>query len=248
VERRCSIARPLVGHGDAIPPGDGHVRFCGWGASIRRGEAGREDDQIYGVRLAGHDDGVRRDALQALAGRVQQRHVISVEGREEFVVEARLFTLVGKPGLELLGHVGIVDLLLHAIPDAVHAREVDGVQRLQVRRQLFHRQRPDEIARHGSQSGRVGELVIHQADRRSLGMAILGREVQLDGGYVVDASPEKREFGVEWFSAMQKVLDEGKLMWHPVKVLPGCWEAILEGLKMLKNKEVSGEKLVVRIE
>lgn len=81
-----------------------------------------------------------------------------------------------------------------------------------------------------------------------MGMAILGRAVKLDGGYGVEASPDRRRFGIEWFGAMQKVLDNRKLKWHPVRLLPGRWEAILEGLQMLKNKEVSGEKLVVKIE
>jgi hypothetical protein len=81
-----------------------------------------------------------------------------------------------------------------------------------------------------------------------MGMAILGRKVQLEDGYGVDESPERRRFGVEWFSAMRKVMDEGKLTWHPVGLLPGRWDAILEGLALLKNREVSSEKLVVKIE
>lgn len=81
-----------------------------------------------------------------------------------------------------------------------------------------------------------------------MGMAILGREVKLDDGYGVKASPERRRLGIEWFKAMQKVMDEGRLKWHPVRLLPGRWETILDGLMKLKNREVSGEKLVVKIE
>lgn len=80
-----------------------------------------------------------------------------------------------------------------------------------------------------------------------MGMSILGGKVQLDYGYGVEASPKRRKFGVEWYKAMQELLNEGRLKWHPVKLLPGSWESILEGLRMLKDKEVSGEKLVVKL-
>jgi hypothetical protein len=46
---------------------------------------------------------------------------------------------------------------------------------------------------------------------------------------------------------MQKLLDAGKLKHHPVRQLDGRWDAIIEGLDMLKRGEVRGHKLVVRI-
>jgi hypothetical protein len=54
-------------------------------------------------------------------------------------------------------------------------------------------------------------------------MAILGKAFKLGDGYGVEANPDRRRFGIEWFEAMQKVLDEGKLKWHPVRLLPGRW-------------------------
>jgi hypothetical protein len=41
--------------------------------------------------------------------------------------------------------------------------------------------------------------------------------------------------------------EKGRIRTHPVRVVDGGFEAILEGLKILKRGEVSGEKLVVRL-
>lgn len=50
---------------------------------------------------------------------------------------------------------------------------------------------------------------------------------------------------MRWFKSFQALLDEGKLRAHPVEVLPGGFEGIQNGLKMLKSGSVSGKKLVV---
>ena len=50
-----------------------------------------------------------------------------------------------------------------------------------------------------------------------------------------------------WAVEMQKWLDAGKLKRHPVRQLDGSWNAIIEGLDMLKRGEARGHKLVVRI-
>lgn len=80
-----------------------------------------------------------------------------------------------------------------------------------------------------------------------MGMAILGGKVDLDFGYECEADPEKRAFGVVWYQEIQRLLDDGRLKTHPVRLLEGGYEAILGGLKKLKNREVSGEKLVVKL-
>lgn len=80
-----------------------------------------------------------------------------------------------------------------------------------------------------------------------MGMAILGRKVALDHGYGSEADAEKREFGIEWYREIQSLLDSGKLKTHPVKDVTGRFEGILKGLRMLKEKQVSGEKLVVQL-
>ncbi|KAH6683992.1 putative zinc-binding dehydrogenase family oxidoreductase [Halenospora varia] len=80
-----------------------------------------------------------------------------------------------------------------------------------------------------------------------MGIAILGKRIALDHGYGSDANPELREFGIAWYQTLQRLLDEGKLKAHPIRVLSGGFDGILSGLPLLKSKAVSAQKLVVRI-
>ena len=80
-----------------------------------------------------------------------------------------------------------------------------------------------------------------------IGMRCFGRKVALDFGYESEGNPQDRALGIEWRDEVQKLLDEGKLKAHPIKVLPGRYEGILKGLEMLKSKQVSGYKLVVQL-
>ncbi|KAH3920889.1 trans-enoyl reductase phmE [Parastagonospora nodorum] len=80
-----------------------------------------------------------------------------------------------------------------------------------------------------------------------MGMAILGRKVALNHGYGSEADAGKRAFGIEWYREMQDLLDAGRLMTHPVRVVPGRFDGIMKGLQMLKTKQVSGEKLIVQL-
>ena len=77
-----------------------------------------------------------------------------------------------------------------------------------------------------------------------------GYRVQIgtkDETYSRDANPVMFAICCRWAVAMQKLLDAGKLKHHPVRQLDGRWDAIIEGLDMLKRGEVRGHKLVVRI-
>ena len=76
---------------------------------------------------------------------------------------------------------------------------------------------------------------------------IFGKELELSRGYERPASRESRAAAVRWFKMFQALLDRGKLRAHPVKVLPGRFEGILDGLKMLKSGSVSGQKLIVSL-
>lgn len=81
-----------------------------------------------------------------------------------------------------------------------------------------------------------------------MGAVIHGRGLALSEGYEKPADEEMRAWGIECYRSIQHLVDEHKLRPHPIKVLEGRFEAILEGLEMLKRKEISGEKLVVRLE
>lgn len=76
-----------------------------------------------------------------------------------------------------------------------------------------------------------------------------GKEFDLGiEGYQRPASSEKRMAAARWFRVFQRLLDEGKLRAHPVKVLEPGLGSISEGLKLLKSGSVSGHKLVVPLQ
>ncbi|KAI9668169.1 MAG: putative secondary metabolism biosynthetic enzyme [Bathelium mastoideum] len=108
----------------------------------------------------------------------------------------------------------------------------------------------------GRAGGKYCSLEMYQQDMCSrrvvkpelvMGMSILGGKIALDYGYESEADPEKRAFGIEWYKEIQGLLDSGKLKTHPVKTLPGGYQAVMKGLQMLKSKQVSGEKLIVKL-
>jgi hypothetical protein len=80
-----------------------------------------------------------------------------------------------------------------------------------------------------------------------MGMTITGRPVELGKGYEFPVVPEHVEFGDVWGPICQKLIDEGQIRAHPIRLGSGGFEGILEGLDLLRSKAVSGEKLVYRI-
>jgi hypothetical protein len=76
-----------------------------------------------------------------------------------------------------------------------------------------------------------------------VGLAATGKEIALGEGYERKENPEIRKFAMNWFVLIQKFLDSGQIKPHPPRVLKGGFEAILEGLSILKNKGTSGVKL-----
>ncbi|PVH89277.1 zinc-binding dehydrogenase family oxidoreductase [Cadophora sp. DSE1049] len=80
-----------------------------------------------------------------------------------------------------------------------------------------------------------------------LGPTLLGKPIGWSPPFERQANPKMREFTLDWFKTVQNLLDEGKLRTHPVRILTGGFEAALEGLDLLREKKVSGQKLVCRI-
>ncbi|KAL0930677.1 Enoyl reductase LovC 2 [Colletotrichum truncatum] len=79
-----------------------------------------------------------------------------------------------------------------------------------------------------------------------LGPTMHGKRINWPLPFERDANAEVKEFARKWFVTAQRLLDEGKLRPHPVKLLEG-FPAILEGLKILESKAISGQKLVVQL-
>ncbi|KAE9376021.1 zinc-binding dehydrogenase family oxidoreductase [Stipitochalara longipes BDJ] len=80
-----------------------------------------------------------------------------------------------------------------------------------------------------------------------LGPTLLGKPIGWVPPFERQANPKMREFTLDWFKTVQNLLDEGTLRTHPVRILTGGFEAALEGLDLLREKKVSGQKLVCRI-
>ncbi|KAK5996291.1 Enoyl reductase cheB [Cladobotryum mycophilum] len=81
-----------------------------------------------------------------------------------------------------------------------------------------------------------------------MGASIIGFGIDIGGPYAKPESPEMRAWGVEWYQSVQRLFDARKIKGHPIHILPGKFEAVLEGLEMLKRREVSAQKLVVKFD
>lgn len=81
-----------------------------------------------------------------------------------------------------------------------------------------------------------------------MGPALLGKEIGWKPPYDIKPDPGLRVFGREWFHCAQRLLDAGEIRPHPVKVGERRgFEAVLEGVELLRRKAVSGQKLVYYI-
>ena len=80
-----------------------------------------------------------------------------------------------------------------------------------------------------------------------LGPSALGQEIRWAKPFTREPDPELRAWGVGWYITVQALLDQGKLKPHPVRVIPGGLDGVKDGLELLANKQVSGQKLVCSI-
>jgi NADPH:quinone reductase-like Zn-dependent oxidoreductase len=77
-----------------------------------------------------------------------------------------------------------------------------------------------------------------------LGPTLHGKQIGWPAPMEREANPELREFAKKWFLTVQELLDEGLLRPHPIQTMEGGLDGVMMGLEMLKNKQVSGRKLV----
>ena len=80
-----------------------------------------------------------------------------------------------------------------------------------------------------------------------LALTIFGRQVKLDGEYGREANPEDRKFGAKLTADVQALLNQGKIDTHPVKVMTGGWDAVLDGVNVVRKQALSGQKLVYSV-
>ncbi|KAJ6024162.1 hypothetical protein N7540_004959 [Penicillium herquei] len=82
--------------------------------------------------------------------------------------------------------------------------------------------------------------------RTTLGYTIIGEAFSF-GPNPIPAKPEDLAFGVKWWAEAEKLLAAGTIKVHPPKINPGGLKGVLEGLQLLKEDKVSGEKLVYNV-
>lgn len=80
-----------------------------------------------------------------------------------------------------------------------------------------------------------------------LGPALHGKQIAWPAPMEREANAEMREFAKSWFTTVQELVDSGKIKTHPLKVMEGGLPAVLDGLQMLKDKKISGQKLVYNV-
>lgn len=77
---------------------------------------------------------------------------------------------------------------------------------------------------------------------------IFGEDVGWPGPYNNKGQPELAEFASKYFLHLQQLLDQGKIRHHPLRILEGGLEEVLEGMKIVESGVLSGEKVVVKFE
>lgn len=77
---------------------------------------------------------------------------------------------------------------------------------------------------------------------------ILGRGVGYGDMYGSTGDKAVREYGQEWMAMMQELVKEGKFLDIPIQIVPGRFQGILDGIKMLEDQKVSAKKLVIKLE
>lgn len=63
----------------------------------------------------------------------------------------------------------------------------------------------------------------------------------------VPAKPDHYLFARKWADIADEILMQGLIKVHPSKVMEGGLDGILEGLDLMRNDKVSGQKLVYRV-
>jgi NADPH:quinone reductase-like Zn-dependent oxidoreductase len=80
-----------------------------------------------------------------------------------------------------------------------------------------------------------------------LGPALPGKPIGWPPPFEREGNAQVRDFAVKWYGTAQKLLEEGKLKPHPLRIMPGGLQGVLDGMDMLRKKQVSGQKLVYNL-
>lgn len=82
----------------------------------------------------------------------------------------------------------------------------------------------------------------------TLAYTSLGEKIQKPGLTLeVEDIKDDFEFAVHWAAIFEKLLADDKVKVHPPKLMEGGLDKVVEGLDLLRNDKVSGQKLVYRV-
>jgi NADPH:quinone reductase-like Zn-dependent oxidoreductase len=77
-----------------------------------------------------------------------------------------------------------------------------------------------------------------------LGLEMTEREINLPGRYYRKENPDLEVWGREWIKRLEVIFTAGKLRPHPVSANPGGLAKVIDGIRAMQRKEVSGQKMV----
>ncbi|KAI5274162.1 putative alcohol dehydrogenase [Aureobasidium subglaciale] len=104
----------------------------------------------------------------------------------------------------------------------------------------------------GRAGGRYTLFYPHAAARPTvktdwvLGPSIFGKGSTWPAPYGRPPSEEIEQYGEKLWSIAQKLVDEGKLKHHPLHILEGGMNAVIDGLELVQAGKLSGEKCVIK--
>ncbi|GJD05062.1 alcohol dehydrogenase GroES-like domain-containing protein [Colletotrichum higginsianum] len=81
----------------------------------------------------------------------------------------------------------------------------------------------------------------------TVGPRVFGEGCTWPAPYGSGPDQDLKEFGVRLWDVARKLVAEGKLKNHPLRVLDGGFEAVMAGMELIRDKKLSGEKIVVRM-
>lgn len=108
------------------------------------------------------------------------------------------------------------------------------------------------IGRAGGRYISLNPFPEHAATRKmvttdwTLGPTIFGEGSTWPAPYGREGSDKERRFGEELWRVASRLVEEGKLRHHPLRVMLGGFEQIKQGMEIVGSGQVSGEKIVVK--
>ncbi|KLU92794.1 hypothetical protein MAPG_11779 [Magnaporthiopsis poae ATCC 64411] len=111
------------------------------------------------------------------------------------------------------------------------------------------------IGRAGGRYVSLDPYPAHAATRRVviadwvLGPTIFGDGCTWPSPYERPPDRDTQKFGEHLWALAQRLVDQGELVHHPLRVLDGQGlEAVIKGMDIVRRGEVSGEKIVVKLD